>query len=117
MFGRIQMWMKSGQQKDTTQIVMLVKGDASKTADLSVVPPQYSQDMKTVQHTSTKLCGTQPADQYVADGTSKDGKKSRVEFVSTVIDKDRYIAMYIRPQSMPPDQTAETAIHSLCPVK
>jgi hypothetical protein len=119
MFGHLQMWMKNGRQKDSMQMVMLVKGNVNKDGneDLSMVPPQYSKDMKTVQKGDTKLCGKQPAQQMIAEGTDKDGKHTRVEVISTVIGTDRYIAMYIRPSAMPADPMAESAIHSLCPLK
>lgn len=117
MFGHLQMWMKSGQQKDTTQMVMLVKGDAKNThSDFSAVPSQYSKDTNVVSHGSIKLCGTQQAEQFVAEGTDRNNQRSRIEMVSTVIGSDRYIAMYIRPVSMPADASAESAIHSLCPL-
>jgi hypothetical protein len=117
MFGHLQMWMKSGQQKDTTQMVMLVKGDAKNThSDFSAVPSQYSRNTNVISRGNVKLCGTQQAEQLVAEGTDRDGKRSRIEMVSTVIGSDRYIAMYVRPASMPADATAESAIHSLCPL-
>lgn len=119
MFGRFQMWMKSGKEKDTTQLLMLVKGDSSKVkADLNDLPPQYSSNLKVLKHGETKLCaGSQPAQELVAEGTDKQGKTSQVEMTSTVIGSDRYIAMYIRPLAMRPDPDAETAIHALCPTK
>lgn len=120
MFGRLQMWVKSGKDKGTTQIVMLVKADAKNTkSDFTLIPSQYGngKDMKMLSHGQTKLCGTQPAEQFVGEGTDKDGKKSRIEMVSTVVGSDRYVAMYMRPDVMPADPMAEGAIHSLCPEK
>lgn len=119
MFGHFQMWMKSGQQKDTTQVVMLVKGDPHSTGSVfSDVPAQYGgNDLKVVKRGNIKLCGTQPAQQFIAQGTDKNGKRSAVEMTSTVIGQDRYVALYIRPAAMPADTQAESAIHSLCPVK
>jgi hypothetical protein len=118
MFGHLQAWVKSGDQKGSTQMLMLVKGNANDThANMNEVPSQYAKDSRVVQHGSIKLCGTQPAQQEIAEGTDRDGKKSRIEIVSTVIDKDRYVAMYIRPAAMPADAGAESAIHSLCPLR
>jgi hypothetical protein len=96
---------------------MLVKGDAKNThSDFSAVPAQYSKDTNVVSRGSIKLCGTQQAEQFVAEGTDRNNQRSRIEMVSTVIGADRYIAMYIRPASMPADASAESAIHSLCPL-
>jgi len=120
MFGRLQMWVKSGKDKGSTQIVMLVKADAKNTkSDFTLIPSQYGngKDMKMLSHGDTKLCGTQPAEQFVGEGTDKDGKKSRIEMVSTVVGSDRYVAMYMRPAVMSADPMAESAIHSLCPEK
>ena len=117
MFGRIQAWVKPNKDKSGMQMVMLVKGDASKKApDVAIVPSEYSKDIHIISRGSTKLCGTQPAEQSVAEGTSKDGP-SRIETISTVVGTDRYTAMYIRPAKMAPDKMAEAAIHSLCPLK
>ncbi|HET6894339.1 MAG TPA: hypothetical protein VFH72_03055 [Candidatus Baltobacteraceae bacterium] len=117
MFGRFQAWVKTGKDKSSTQMVMLVKGDANKTKpDFAIVPSEYSKDTHVISHGSTKLCGTQPAEQFIAEGTSKDGP-SRIEMISTVVGTDRYTAMYIRPAKMAPDKMAEAAIHSLCPLK
>lgn len=118
MFGRFQMWIKSGQDKQLTQMVMLVKGDAASThADFTNLPPQYSKNVKVMQHGNVTLCGSQQAEQYVAQGTDSNGKRSQIEMLSSVVGKDRYIAMYLRPATMTPDASAEAAIHSLCPLK
>jgi hypothetical protein len=117
MFGRFQAWVKPGKDKSGTQMVMLVKGDTKTKPDFAVVPSQYSKDTHVISHGSTKLCGTQPAEQYIAEGTSKNEGTSRIEMISTVVGSDRYTAMYIRPAKMAPDQMAEAAIHSLCPLK
>ncbi len=119
MFGRFQMWMKSGQDKNSTQILMLVKGDASNMrGDLTNLPPQYSSDLKFVKRGTTQLCGgTQTAEQLAAEGTGRNGRRSQVDMISDVIGTQRYIAMYIRPISMAPDPQAESAIHSLCATK
>lgn len=119
MFGRFQLWMKPGQQKDSPQMLMLIKGDASKMhGDLTNLPPQYSTDLKIVKKGSTRLCdGSQDAEQLVAEGSDKNGKRSQVEMMSDVIGTQRYIAMYIRPVAVPADAQAESAIHSLCPTK
>lgn len=119
MFGRLQMWMKSGKEKNTTQMLMLVKGDSKNMqADLSSLPPQYGKDLKVLKRGDTKLCGgTQPAQQFVAQGADKDGHRSQIEMTSTVIGNDRYVAMYIRPLTVSPDAQAEAAIVSLCPTK
>jgi hypothetical protein len=117
MFGHFQMWMKSGRQKDTTQILMLIKGNPQNThADFNALPPQYGgTDVKVLHRGSIKMCGTQPAEQFVAQGTDKNGKRAQIEMTSTLIGQDRYIAMYIRPLAVTADQQAETAIRSLCP--
>lgn len=118
MFGRLQMWMKGSKNKgDVPQILMLIKGDKNNMkADFTDVPPQYSKNTKIIKQGSTKICGgSQQADQFIGEGTSNDGKKTEIEMISTVIGKDRYLAMYIRPQSVSADKDAETAIHSLCP--
>jgi hypothetical protein len=117
MFGHFQMWMKSGQQKNSTQFIMLIKGNRQNThADFNSLPPQYGgNDIKVLHRGSIKMCGTQQAEQFVAQGTDKDGKRSQIEMTSTLIGQDRYIAMYIRPITVAADQQAETAIHSLCP--
>jgi len=118
MFGRFQAWVKTGKDKSSTQMVMLVKGDANKTKpDFAIVPSQYSKDTHVISQGKTKLCGTQPAEQFIAEGTSKDEGTSRIEMISTVVGTDRYTAMYIRPAKMAPDKMAEAAIHSLCPLK
>jgi hypothetical protein len=119
MFGRFQMWMKSGQNKDSNEILMLIKGDASSMhGDLTNLPPQYSSNLKVVKHGNTRLCGgSQPAEQVVGEGTDKNGKRSAVEMMSSVIGTQRYIAMYVHPFGMAPDPQAESAIHSLCPTK
>lgn len=119
MFGRFQMWMKNGKQKDSTQLLMLVKGDAKNThGDLTNLPPQYSKDLKVIKQGKTSMCGgAQPGEQLVAQGTDQNGKRSQVEMTSTVIGNDRYIAMYIRPVDMHPDPQAESALNALCPTK
>lgn len=119
MFGRFQMWMKSGQQKDTTQLLMLVKGDAKNTrGDLTNLPAQYNKNLKILKQEKTRMCGgTQPGEQVVAEGSDQNGKRSQVEMTSTVIGNDRYIAMYIRPVAIRPDPQAESALNALCPTK
>ena len=119
MFGRLQMWVKAAKTKgEIPQMLMLIKGDKnSMKADFTDVPPQYAKNTKIVKQGTTKICGgSQQADQFIGEGTSSDGKKSEIEMISTVIGKERYLAMYIRPQSLAADAQAETAIHSLCPV-
>lgn len=117
MFGHMQAWMKSGDQKNTTQFVMLVKGNATTThSDFNAIPEQYGKNANVIKRGNVKLCGSQPAEQMIADGTDRAGKRSRIEMVSTIIDKDRYVAMYIRPVTLPADASAEAAIHSLCPL-
>ena len=100
-------------------MLMLIKGDAnSMHGDLTNLPPQYSTNLKVIKQDNAKICGgLQPAQELVAEGTDKNGKRSQVEMTSAVIGKDRYIAMYLRPLGMRPDAQAETAIHSLCPTK
>jgi hypothetical protein len=118
LFGHMQAWVKSGQQKNSTQFVMLVKGNAQNTkSDFDAVPSQYAKNTNVISRGSVKLCGMQPADQVVAEGTDRDGRRSHIEMVSTVIDRDRYVAMYIRPVNLPADASAESAIHSLCPLR
>lgn len=119
MFGRFQIWMKSGQSKDSNQILMLIKGDPRHMhGDLTNLPPQYSSNLKVVKSGTTRLCGgTQQAQELVGEGTDKNGKRSAVEMTSDVIGADRYIAMYIHPLGVRPDPAAESAIHSLCPTK
>jgi hypothetical protein len=118
MFGRFQMWMKSGAQKDSTQLLMLVKGNTSDTrADFNMVPPQYNKDVTVLRRGPVKMCGTQDGEQIIARGKDRNNKPSEIEMTTTVIGSDRYIAMYLRPQAMPADTQAESAIHSLCPVK
>jgi len=119
MFGHFQMWMKSGQQKGSAQMLMLVRGDVKNTrTDLNALPPQLGNDMRVVRHGSVMLCGgTQPAQEYVAVGTDRNGKRSQMELTSTVIGSDRYVAMYVRPLNTPADPQAEAATRSLCPVK
>lgn len=119
MFGRLQMWIKRDSAKDAVpQMLMLVKGDASDThADFSALPPQYDKNLRVLHRGSTTLCGSQPADDIVAQGSDNHGRRSQIEMVSSVIGKNRYVAMYIRAVRAKPDAEAETAIHSLCPVK
>lgn len=119
LFGRAQLWYKSGEGKNKEpQMVMLVKGDAKNMkADFSDVPAQYGKNTDVIARGDIRVCGTQPAKQIIAEGTDKDGKRSHIEMVSTVIGADRYVAMYIRPAAMAADNSAETAIHSICPVK
>lgn len=119
MFGRFQMWMKSGKQKDTTQLLMLVKGDAKNVkADLNDLPPQYNKDLKVLKQGHASMCGgTQPGEQLIAEGNDRNGKRSQIEMSSTVIGNNRYIAMYVRPSGMRPDSQAESALNSLCPAK
>lgn len=118
MFGRFQMWMKSGQQKNTTQILMLVKGSASDThANFNTLPPQYNKNVTVLKRSPVKFCGTQAGEEYIAQGEDQNNRRSQIEMTSTVIGNDRYIAMYLRPAAMTPDAQAESAIHSLCPVK
>ncbi|HLI94795.1 MAG TPA: hypothetical protein VKT72_01775 [Candidatus Baltobacteraceae bacterium] len=118
VFGHFQMWMKNGQQRDSAQILMLVKGSSSQTAaNLTDLPPQYNRNMTMVKHGPVTMCGTQSGEQYTALGEGRDHKQMRIEMTTTVIGSDRYTAMYLRPAAMTPDAQAETAIHSLCPVK
>jgi hypothetical protein len=112
------MWMKSGAQKDSTQLLMLVKGNTSDTrADFNMVPPQYNKDVTVLRRGPVKMCGTQDGEQIIARGKDRNNKPSEIEMTTTVIGSDRYIAMYLRPEAMPADTQAESAIHSLCPVK
>ena len=117
MFGHLQMWMKStGGKGSEPELVMLVKGNEnSDVSTTNAIPPQYVKDAKIVSRGPVKLCGTQPAEQTIAEGTDRNGKRSRVEMVSTVIKNDRYVAMYVRPASVSADPVAESSIHSLCP--
>ncbi|HET9096501.1 MAG TPA: hypothetical protein VFN37_07550, partial [Candidatus Baltobacteraceae bacterium] len=81
MFGRFQMWMKNGQQKGSTQLLMLVKGDAKNThGDLANLPPQYSKNLKVLKKGTVSMCGgTQPGEQLVAQGTDADRNGTRSE--------------------------------------
>jgi hypothetical protein len=118
IFGRFQMWIKSGQQRDAAQILMLVKGRASDIhADFTNLPPQYSQNVTVYKHGPVTMCGTQNGEQFVAQGEDKNRKREQIEMTTTVIGDDRYVAMYLRPMTTPADTQAETAIHSLCPLK
>ncbi len=118
MFGHLQMWIKGSAQKgQAPQMLMLVKGNPNDTrTGLDDLPPQYSKNVRVLQHGPVTLCGTQAAQQVVAQGTSSDGKRSQIEMTSTIVKGDRYVAMYIRPVNLPADSRAEAAIHSLCPV-
>jgi hypothetical protein len=118
LFGRFQMWMKSGEQKDTTQILMLFKGDPSQTpASFKDLPPQYDKNVTMLKRGPVTMCGTQNGEQFIGQGEDKNHKRSRIEMTTTVIGNTRYVAMYLRPSSTPADAQAEAAIHSLCPVK
>jgi hypothetical protein len=118
LFGRAQVWFKQGQDKNTSQFLVLIKGDAKTThSDFNEVPPQYSKTTNVIQQGKIKMCGSQPGQQMIAEGTDKDGHKNRIEMTSTVIGADRYVAMYIRPVAVAADTQAESAIHSLCPMK
>jgi hypothetical protein len=117
IFGRAQMWMKTGKTKDEMQFLMLVKGDPNKMhTDFSSVPSNVATDMKDVSQSDVKFCGTQPGQEFRAIGTDKNGKRSQLDMTTAVIGNDRYMAMYIRPAAGPVDAQAETAIHSLCPL-
>ena len=117
IFGRAQIWIKGGKDKNSSQFLMLIKGDPKNThANFEDVPQNVAKDMKVISHGDTKLCGSQPAQEFRGEGTDRDGQRSMVEMTSTVIDNSRYVAMYIYPVNLHPDAEAETAIHSLCPV-
>ena len=117
IFGRAQVWIKNGKEKNSTQFLMLIKGDASRVkAGFEDVPGNVAKDMKVLSHGDVKLCGSQPAQEFRGEGTDREGQRSMVEMTSTVIAKDRYVAMYIYPAASKPDAQAETAIHSVCPV-
>ncbi len=117
MFGHLQMWIKS-EQKNENQMLILVKGDPKNTrADFAALPPQYGNDAKVLKRQTVTLCGSQSAQELVAQGNDKSGKRTQIEVMSTIIGANRYVAMYIRPLTLAPDAQAESAIHSLCPVK
>ena len=119
MFGRFQLWMKSGGQKDAMQMVMLIKGNGSNAQihDFNDVPPQYAKDIHVTKRDKITLCGDQPAEESIGEGTDKNGRRSVIQVISTKIGTDAYAAMYVRPQSSSADSQAEAALHSLCPAK
>lgn len=118
MFGRLQMWVKPAKAKgEIPELIILAKGDPKTLkGDFSDVPPQYAKDVKVLKQGQTKICNaSQQADQFIGEGSDKGGTKTEIETISTTIDKERYVATYIRPESLKAAKEAEAAIHSLCP--
>jgi len=88
---------------------MWVKGCASHESITALAtetqPPQRQPGWKDIV-----ICGVHPAVLMVA----KSGQAWDVEGVGTTWGSERYIAVYVRPASVPPDPNAEAAIRSLC---
>lgn len=121
IMGRFQIWFKQGQNKGEGQFLFLVKTnakDSNNTTDFNQIETSSNtKDLKVLAHGPTKFCGSQPGEEYRAEGTnSSDGKKVMFEMTSSVIGSDRYLAVYVRPVAVAADQQAEKAIRSLCPV-
>jgi hypothetical protein len=118
MFGRFQMWITGSSDQDR-QVVMLVRGDRNATIT-ETQALSGERDMHDVKRETIVLCGTQQADRFTATGERRKDSKTvqeSVEGITASIGNSRYIAFYMRPAGMPPDAQAETAIHSLCPLK
>ena len=119
IMGRFQMWFKAGPSKNQREFLFLVKANANdKNTDFNQIETSSNtKDLKVLAHGPTKFCGSQPGEQYRAEGTSSsDGQKVFVEMTSSVIGDSKYVAVYVHPAALKPDQQAEKAINSLCPV-
>jgi hypothetical protein len=117
MFGRFQMWIAGSSEADR-QVVMLVRGDQNTTSESAALSGE--RDMHDVKHDKIVLCGSQPADHFTATGERRTNTKTvreAVEGITASIGTSKYIALYMRPAGMQADAQAETALHSLCPLK
>jgi hypothetical protein len=118
MFGRFQMWMTGNNESDR-QFVVLVRGDqnSSFAQSQSISGARGVHDIKRDKIT---LCGSQKADHFTAAGERTSNSKTvreAVEGVMASIGQSKYMAFYVRPAGMQVDPRAETALHSLCPLK
>jgi hypothetical protein len=118
MFGRFQMWITGNSESDR-QIVMLVRGDNNSNFN-DTTTFGNTRNMTGVTHRAITLCGSQRADSFTGRGEGGSGSKrvaETVEGVVTTIGNSKYAALYIRPAGMQADAQAESALHSLCPLK
>lgn len=119
MFGRMQLWM-TGTNTNDRQILMIVRGDKGMTtSDFGTASPLGgTKGMHDVKRKTVKLCGSQQAEYFTAQGESNRGNtrvEQQIEGMSTTIDDSKYFALYIRPASLKADMQAENSLYSLCP--
>jgi hypothetical protein len=119
IFGRFQMWI-TGTDANNRQMVMLVRGDQGmKMEDSQSL--SGTRGMHDFKRSTISLCGSQRGDYFVGRGEGTVGSpggrriEETVEGVTTTIGDSKYVALYIRPASMPADAQAEAALHSICP--
>jgi len=118
MLGRFQMWITGANDNDR-QMVILVRGDQNMQVENSQMAAG-TRGMHDIKRSTVTLCGSQSADYFTARGEGGNGSKrvqEAIEGVSASIAGSKYAALYIRPAGMKPDAQAETALHSLCPLK
>jgi hypothetical protein len=123
ILGRTQIWVKNAAAGKThNSVVILVRGVNS--AQEIFTSPGLGTNGKTqiVKNERTTICSGQPAQHIVASGeystSNQSGsgeQRADLEAYTTTVHDERYLAIYVHPESEPPDNQAETAIKSLCP--
>jgi hypothetical protein len=113
IMGMMQFWTTD----DKKQMLMLFKVPADFKTDQAF----SSADIKDA-HIETqrpiKICGNVDAEYTKAIATSsRTGDDSNLEMVTSKADTGEYMALYIYPIGMKPDDTAGAAIYQLCPAK
>ncbi len=113
ILGRMQVWMKKAADNKQDEMVFLIRGETT-NVDLKTLPQTGMGAIKAQKQAMITICGNHRAQYLSAIGSGHNGQPQAMEMVSAPVGDQRFLAMYIRPQSDPGDPAAETAIRSLC---
>jgi hypothetical protein len=113
LFGRAQMWLKNGSDKQHRQVVMLIRADPN-GRDVFYDPKFAEGSVEHLKREKITICGDREAE--LVSGRGGNGQTSAMEGVTTRIGDTQFAAMYLRKDARDPtDPEAERAIRSLCP--
>jgi hypothetical protein len=112
----VQMW----KGPDDKSIIMLMALPMKSSVNDAMKNAQISQEDVKVHKTIT-ICNGQQAMYFDAigkvdsAGSTQNPHPGEVETVFTSLNGKTYVAMYVRPLSVPADPAADAAIHDICP--
>ncbi|HEY1656653.1 MAG TPA: hypothetical protein VGF86_16230 [Candidatus Tumulicola sp.] len=109
IMGFMQFWKAPGSDE-----VLMVFRSPKPLKTTEVFNSADLRDAKVENQKAITICGSQPAEFFKAQGTSKGGHDSNIEMVMTNAGGATYMAMYVYPVGIAVNADAEAALRQLC---